>query len=98
MTIEWALACVQSRRKKAGFPLNAEGGRLTLRTYRKERAKAGTRPRKAPPAELTVLRAMIDGCDPATLTGLRDRAALVLGFALMGRLRNWPPLTSKTWR
>ncbi|GAA3420301.1 hypothetical protein [Streptosporangium vulgare] len=28
---------------------------------------------------------MIDGCDPATLTGLRDRAALVLGFALMGR-------------
>ncbi|MGW3369556.1 hypothetical protein ACWDOR_42230 [Streptosporangium canum] len=28
---------------------------------------------------------MIDGYDSATLAGLRDRAALVLGFALMGR-------------
>ncbi|GAA3420314.1 integrase [Streptosporangium vulgare] len=84
-TIERALACVQSRHKKAGLTVNAEGGRLALRAYRKERAKTGTRTRKAPPAELTVLRAMIDGCDPATVTGLRDRAALVLGFALMGR-------------
>ncbi|MEU4835246.1 hypothetical protein [Streptosporangium sp. NPDC023615] len=56
-----------------------------MRAYRKERAKAGTRTRKAPPAKLAVLRVMIDGCDPATLAGLRDHAALVLGFALRGR-------------
>lgn len=84
-TIERALACVQSRHKKAGLTVNAEGGRLALRAYRKERARAGTRTRKAPPAELDLLRRMIDGCDPATLAGLRDRATLVLGFALMGR-------------
>ncbi|GII89713.1 integrase [Sphaerisporangium siamense] len=84
-TIERALACVQSRHKKAGLLLNAEGARLALRAYRKERAAAGTRARKAPPAVLDDLRAMVDACDPTTLAGLRDRAALVLGFALMGR-------------
>ncbi|WP_424534378.1 tyrosine-type recombinase/integrase [Sphaerisporangium viridialbum] len=84
-TIERALACVQSRHKKAGLPLNAEGARLALRAYRKERAAEGERTRKAPPAALDILRAMIDACDVASLAGLRDRAALVLGFALMGR-------------
>ena len=28
---------------------------------------------------------MIEQCDPATVRGLRDRVALVLGLALMGR-------------
>ncbi|MET8862637.1 tyrosine-type recombinase/integrase [Nonomuraea sp. NPDC004580] len=84
-TIERALACIQSRHKKAGLRLNAEFARLALRDYRKERATAGQRTRKAPPAELTVLRALIDTTDPATLGGLRDRVVLVLGFALMGR-------------
>ncbi|WP_228010472.1 tyrosine-type recombinase/integrase [Nonomuraea phyllanthi] len=84
-TIERALACIQSRHKKAGLPLNAEFARLALRDYRKERSSAGHRTRKAPPAELTVLRALVDATDPATLVGLRDRVVLVLGFALMGR-------------
>ncbi|MGW4412744.1 hypothetical protein ACWEJ6_52780 [Nonomuraea sp. NPDC004702] len=48
--------------------------------------------------ELALLRRMIGGCDRATLAGLRDRAALVLGFALMGRRWCWPPSASRTWR
>ncbi|MEU7864346.1 tyrosine-type recombinase/integrase [Nonomuraea sp. NPDC049141] len=84
-TIERALACIQSRHKKAGLQLNAEFARLALRGYRKERSSAGQRTRKAPPAELTVLRALVDTTDPAAPVGLRDRVVLVLGFALMGR-------------
>ncbi|MFI9552353.1 tyrosine-type recombinase/integrase [Nonomuraea endophytica] len=84
-TIERALACIQSRHKKAGLVLNAEFARLALRDYRRERSSAGHRTRKAPPAELTVLRALVDTTTPETLVGLRDRVVLVLGFALMGR-------------
>ncbi|WP_433513683.1 tyrosine-type recombinase/integrase [Nonomuraea sp. CA-143628] len=84
-TIERALACIQSRHKKAGLPLNAEFARLALRDYRRERNSAGHCTRKAPPAELTVLRALVDTTDPVALVGLRDRVVLVLGFALMGR-------------
>ncbi|MEU8383598.1 hypothetical protein [Streptosporangium sp. NPDC048865] len=39
-TIERALACVQSRQQEGRAPPNAEGGRLALRAYRKERAKS----------------------------------------------------------
>ena len=42
-TIERAPACIQSRHKKAGLPLNAESARLALRDYRRERSSAGHR-------------------------------------------------------
>ena len=34
---------------------------------------------------MDALRRMVDASDPATVRGLRDRVALVLGLALMGR-------------
>ncbi|MER7209471.1 tyrosine-type recombinase/integrase [Streptosporangium sp. NPDC000239] len=84
-TVERALACIQSRHKLAGLAADARPARLALRSYRRQRADAGQRTRKAPPAELDILRRMLDATAPDTLAGLRDRAALVLGFALMGR-------------
>ncbi|MEV7011922.1 tyrosine-type recombinase/integrase [Streptosporangium sp. NPDC051022] len=84
-TVERALACIQSRHKLAGTTADARPARLALRAYRRQQADAGKRARKAPPAELDALRRMLDATAPDTLAGLRDRAALVLGFALMGR-------------
>ncbi|WP_242454723.1 tyrosine-type recombinase/integrase [Bailinhaonella thermotolerans] len=84
-TIERALGCIQSRHKLAGHTLDARVARLALRDYRREYAAAGKRTRRAPAAEVDILRRLIDATDAQTLTGLRDRAVLVLGFALMGR-------------
>lgn len=59
--------------------------RRVLRAYRRQWVKAGNRVRKAPPVMIDALRAMVDTCDPATPIGVRDRALLLLGFALMAR-------------
>jgi integrase len=92
-TIDQALACVLSAHTKAGLdrPSSAEA-RAALRAYRKQRAQAGHRVRQAPPITIDVLRRMIaatpvdDTGGPAgRLSALRDRTALLLGFALMGR-------------
>jgi integrase len=56
-----------------------------LRGYRRDRATGGTGVRKATPVTVTVLRAMVATLDLATPAGLRDRALLVLGFALGAR-------------
>lgn len=59
--------------------------RRVLRAYRRQWSDAGNEVRKALPATVDVLRAMVDTCDPATPAGVRDRAILLLGFALMAR-------------
>jgi integrase len=59
--------------------------RRVLRAYRRQWADDGNRARKATPVKLGTLRALVDTCDPATPAGLRDRAILLLGFALMAR-------------
>jgi hypothetical protein len=46
---------------------------------------------EATPVTIDALRAMIDASDPATVRGLHDRMALVLGLALMGRRWSWSP-------
>ncbi|MBG0818526.1 site-specific integrase [Planomonospora sp. ID82291] len=94
-TIDQALACVLSAHTKAGMdkPSSAEA-RAVLRAYRRQRAQAGHRTRQAPPITIDVLRRMIaatpvdgdgDGGPAGRLSALRDRTALLLGFALMGR-------------
>lgn len=86
-SIEQALGVIRSRHKSAGHrdqPDTAAALRL-LSAYKKGRAKAGTRKRKAPPLNLAKLRALIGTCDVTTLAGLRDRVILVLGFAMMAR-------------
>jgi integrase len=56
-----------------------------LRAYRRERAQQGHRPRKSPPITVDRLLAMVDALPDDTPAARRDRAVLVLGFALMSR-------------
>jgi integrase len=85
-SIDQALACVLAMHDHARAPKpGTKAARLALRAYRKKRASQGYRKRKSPPITLPVLRQLIEATPADTPTGVRDRAALVLGFALMGR-------------
>jgi site-specific recombinase XerD len=86
-TIEQAVAAIRTTHRTAGHRgvPDTEGARRVLRGYRRERAESGRRARQAVPITIVALRAMIEVCDPATPRGLRDRVALVMGLALMGR-------------
>jgi len=86
-TIEQALAAIRTAHRTAGHAgqPDTEGARLVLRGHRRQRASTGQRARQATPVTIDTLRTMIEHCDPATAIGLRDRVALVLGLALMGR-------------
>ncbi|MBM0279674.1 tyrosine-type recombinase/integrase [Micromonospora tarensis] len=61
------------------------GAREVLRGYRKRYAKAGGTTKRAPALTLTALQAMVATLDPDTLVGVRDRAVIVLGFAMGAR-------------
>jgi len=86
-TIEQTVAAIRTAHRAAGHrdQPDTEGARLVLRGHRRQRAAAGRRARQAPPVTIEALRAMVEHCDPTTTIGLRDRVALVLGLALMGR-------------
>ncbi len=84
-SIERALGCIQSAHKLAGHVCQARLATLALRDYRRERARAGHAPRRAPVIDLARLRRMAEATDATTLAGRRDRFVLVLGFAMMGR-------------
>lgn len=83
-TIERAMASILAAHEAANLPKPAtKPARAALKDYRTEIAtdENGRRVRKARPATITKLRAMVATCDPDTLAGARDRALLVLGFA-----------------
>lgn len=86
-TVEQAIACVRRVHRDAGYEgrPSTRGARLVLRAYRRDRAAGGVRTRQAAPAALDQLRAMVAASDPTTPAGLRDRALLLVGFALMAR-------------
>lgn len=87
-SIEQAIASVRTRHRLAGLKgePDTEAARLTLRGYKRQRAQAGQRnQRQSPPVVIETLRAMIGACDLTSRIGVRDRALLVLGLALMGR-------------
>ena len=86
-TIEQAVAAIRTAHRAAGHreQPDTEGARLVLRGHRRARAAGGRRARQATPVTIESLRAMVEHCDPDTVIGLRDRVALVLGLALMGR-------------
>lgn len=86
-TIEQALVAIRVRHRDAGHKDQPDADRAqdVLRTYKRDRAEAGHRKRQAPAVTLRPLRAMIEACDTSTMIGLRDRALVVLGFALFGR-------------
>ena len=86
-TIEQALAAIRTQHRNTNHPglPDTRGARLVLRSYRRQRAEAGHRTRKAAPVTIDALRAMVDTCDATTTAGLRNRVILVLGLAMMGR-------------
>lgn len=85
-TIGRAMAAIAKAHEAAGAgPLDRRGVKDVLRGYRKRYAKAGRSVKRAPALTLTALRAMIATLDPDTLTGVRDRAVIVLGFAMGAR-------------
>lgn len=85
-TIERALAAISSAHKNAGAARpDMTLARAVLRSHRREQAEAGRSVRKAAPVTVTTLRAMVASTSPATPAGMRDRAIVVLGFALGAR-------------
>jgi site-specific recombinase XerD len=86
-TVERALAAISTAHRTAGHDRpDLTLARAVLRAHRRERTVAGTaRVRKAAPVTITALRAMVDALALDTAAGIRDRALLVLGFALGAR-------------
>lgn len=86
-TITQHVGAVRALHKKngwAGQPGTYQAS-LLLRKYRRDRAEAGVGQKQALPVSPDALRKMIATLDLATMTGQRDRLALVLGFCGMLR-------------
>ncbi|WP_261554063.1 tyrosine-type recombinase/integrase [Frankia tisae] len=84
-TIEQAIAAIRTiHRRRNITPPDTRGARDVLRSHRRAQADAGHRTRKAPPVARDQLRAMVAACPDSPL-GVRDRALLVFGAAMMGR-------------
>ena len=85
-TIERAMAAITVAHASADLPPpNTRAARAVLRRHRAELADAGRGVRKAKAVSITALRAMVDTLDVATIAGVRDRALIVVGFALGAR-------------
>jgi integrase len=85
-TIERALAAVSTAHKAAGAGrLDTETARKILTAYKREQATGGRRTRKAAPVTVAILRTMLAALDNTTTAGVRDRALLLLGFAMGAR-------------
>ncbi len=85
-TIRQALAAIRTEHRNTAQPRpDATGAVHVLRSHRRDRAAAGQRERKAAPVTIDVLRDLVEATKPETLAGLRDRALVVLGFALGAR-------------
>lgn len=84
-TIDRAMGTIGRRHNDAGLKLDRRAAAKAFKTYRKEWAHAGNSKTQAKPAVVDAIRAMVGACDLTTLTGIRDRAIILLGFAVMGR-------------
>ncbi|MET9301770.1 tyrosine-type recombinase/integrase [Micromonospora aurantiaca] len=85
-TIDRAMAAIGKAHELAGQPKPVRTLLdKVLRGYRQEYAERGGKTRKAPAVSVTALRAMVATLNPDTLGGIRNRAILVVGFALGAR-------------
>jgi len=82
-TVARRLAGIGFVHREAGHPSPAdhEGVRRTLRGIRRASSRAGAAPGKARPLGTDEVRLLV-GDLPATVAGRRDRAAVLLGYAL----------------
>lgn len=86
-SIERAIGCIRSRHRRSGHKgqPDSEAALNVLRDYKREWADLGNRVRQATPVTVPALRAMVATCDLESAAGVRDRALLLIGFAIMGR-------------
>ncbi|MEV5210892.1 site-specific integrase [Micromonospora sp. NPDC053740] len=85
-TIERAMAAITVAHAAADLPPpHTRPARAVVRRHRAELAEGGRGVRKAKALTITALRAMVDTLDISTLAGVRDRALIVVGFALGAR-------------
>ncbi len=82
-TIQRRIAALRAVHVAAGHepPTNAEGVKATMRGIRRSK---GTRPNKKKPATSEILERLLN-IFPETLTGIRDRALVLIGFAAARR-------------
>lgn len=90
------IASIRSQHRANGFdPPDTMGARKVVAGYRAELSAAkdpAAQPRKASPADRTVLRAALGKLDRATLAGKRDAALMLLGHAVASRGSELVPL------
>lgn len=85
-TITRAMAAIVVAHRSAGIPQPDNTlARAIVRDHKRQRALVKKRVRKAAPVTVPRLRLMVDTCDLTKASGLRDRALLVLGFAIAAR-------------
>jgi integrase len=85
-TVERAIAVIRGVHKRSGFnvpPMHLYDAVITA--YKREWAEGEHRDGKAPPLLIADLRRMVRGLDRKAPQGVRDRALIVLGWALMAR-------------
>ncbi|MGV2914757.1 integrase [Streptomyces alfalfae] len=91
------IASIRSMHRAAGFkPPDTMGARKVVAGYRAElaaRQDPAAKPRKASPADRTVLKAALGELDRTRLAGKRDAALMLLGHALASRGSELVPLT-----
>lgn len=85
-TINRALSAIRTHHRRNGFKgqPDLDAARLIINGHRKDLADEGISEKRAAALTVEQLRAIVDAC-PDTLAGTRDRALIVLGFALMAR-------------
>lgn len=90
------IAAIRSAHRAAGHePPDTMGARKVVLGYRaelSERKDPAAKPRKATPADRTVLRHALAELDRTTLAGQRDAALMLLGHALASRGSELVPL------
>lgn len=91
-SVEQIIATIRTVHREAGYdgqPATIDALRV-LRGYKRER---GARPKGAKPVTVEALRAMTTRTSKHTTAGLRDRALLVLGWAMAARRSELVALT-----
>ncbi|WP_331764820.1 integrase [Streptomyces sp. NBC_01238] len=95
-TMDRIIASIRSSHRAAGFqPPDTMGARKVVVGYREELSLAkdpAAQPKKASPADRTVLRIALGELDRTTLAGKRDAALMLLGHALASRGSELVPL------
>ena len=87
-SVDAHLTAIRAVHRGAGAmpPDGLAARKIVVAAQRREAARDGRYgPRKAVPVLASDLPAIVAACDPATATGLRDRAVVLLGFALLAR-------------